>query len=141
MNARLSRDGQSLLSGSKGIKEGLLATSGTWTWAWVIDGKERPPPSSIVARRDTEEARRLARFADVPLGEEESSLNANNLWSVLLNFLGSQSSKSQGGEEETGKEEKGNGEQGREKVSKRKAKFLSRFGIERQQSVAIVTAK
>lgn len=36
----------------KGIKEGLLAASGSWSWAWALDGGERPPPSSIVARRD-----------------------------------------------------------------------------------------
>ncbi|KAF4563200.1 hypothetical protein EYR40_007091 [Pleurotus pulmonarius] len=72
----------------KGIKDGLLATSGTWAWAWVVDANERPPPSSIVSRRDTQEARRLARFAEAPLsGDSEKSMSANNLWSVLSNTL------------------------------------------------------
>jgi hypothetical protein len=35
-----------------GIKEGLMAVSGSWSWAWALDGQEKPPPSSIVSRRD-----------------------------------------------------------------------------------------
>jgi len=71
----------------KGIKEGLMASSGSWSWAWALDGDERPPPSSIVSRRDTGEARRLARIADQSVLQEENLWSGNNLWSVLVNFL------------------------------------------------------
>jgi hypothetical protein len=39
-------------------------TASNWNMAWALDEDERPPPSSIVARRDTEEALKLARIAD-----------------------------------------------------------------------------
>lgn len=68
------------------IKEGLLATSG-WSWAWAMDSLENPPPSSIVSRRDTEEARQLAKVADQSIMQEQSSLSGNSLWSVVMNFL------------------------------------------------------
>jgi hypothetical protein len=42
----------------------LVLSSPGWAWSWVLDELENPPPSSIVARRDTEEARQLAGFAD-----------------------------------------------------------------------------
>ncbi|KAJ7188711.1 hypothetical protein C8R46DRAFT_1205850 [Mycena filopes] len=71
-----------------GIKDGLLASSGSWSWAWALDANENPPPSSIVSRRDTQEALRLARIADQPmLQSEEHSMTGNNLWSVMVNFL------------------------------------------------------
>jgi hypothetical protein len=71
-----------------GIKDGLLASSGSWSWAWALDANENPPPSSIVSRRDTQEALRLARIADQPmLQSEEHSMTGNNLWSVITNFL------------------------------------------------------
>ncbi|KAK7057586.1 Abhydrolase-3 domain-containing protein [Favolaschia claudopus] len=73
---------------ANGIKDGLLASSGSWSWAWALDGNENPPPSSIVSRRDTAEALRLARIADQPmLQSEEHSMSGNNLWSVITNFL------------------------------------------------------
>jgi hypothetical protein len=68
------------------LKQGLLASSG-WTWAWALDGMENPPPSSIVSRRDTEEARRLAKFADQAVLQEQAAVSGNNLWSVVQNFL------------------------------------------------------
>ena len=34
-----------------------------WGWTVAWDGDERPPPSSIVIRRDTRQARRLAQSA------------------------------------------------------------------------------
>lgn len=40
-----------------------------------------------MARRDTTEARRLARIADQSVGQEESKLSGNRLWGVLANFL------------------------------------------------------
>ncbi|KAG2104030.1 uncharacterized protein F5147DRAFT_270934 [Suillus discolor] len=71
----------------KGIKEGLEAASASWFWAWALDVDERPPPSSIVSRRDTDEARRLARIADQAVLQEHSHISANSLWAVIINFL------------------------------------------------------
>ncbi|QRV97947.1 carbohydrate esterase family 10 protein [Ceratobasidium sp. AG-Ba] len=59
--------------------------SSTWNMSWALDG-ENPPPSSIVSRRDTAEARQLAVCADRDLGEE-SKMSGNNLWSVVVDFL------------------------------------------------------
>jgi hypothetical protein len=71
-----------------GIKDGLLASSGSWSWAWALDANENPPPSSIVSRRDTQEALRLARIVDQPmLHSEEHSMIPNNLWLGFVNFL------------------------------------------------------
>lgn len=54
---------------------------------WELDTDERPPPSSIVARRDTDEALRLARVADKAVLTSEQVLSANNLWNVVVGFL------------------------------------------------------
>lgn len=70
----------------KGVKEGLVA-SGSWSWAWALDMDEKPPPSSIVARRDTQEAVTLARIADQSVLAEENIISGNNLWSLMVNFL------------------------------------------------------
>ena len=59
----------------------------SWAWAWALDEDEHPPPSSIVSRRDTEEARRLARIADQAVFADGSTVNANSLWSLIVNFL------------------------------------------------------
>lgn len=56
-------------------------------WAWALDADERPPPSSIVARRDTHEAVELARIADQAVLADESLLSGNSLWSLMANFL------------------------------------------------------
>ncbi|KAG1760103.1 hypothetical protein EDD22DRAFT_902993 [Suillus occidentalis] len=74
----------------KGIKEGLEAASASWSWAWALDVDERPPPSSIVSRRDTDEARRLARIADQAVLQEHSQMSANSLWAIMVNFLTSE---------------------------------------------------
>ena len=58
-----------------------------WNWAWALDEEEHPPPSSIVSRRDTEEARKLAEVADQAVLGEDHSISGNNLWSVVINFL------------------------------------------------------
>ncbi|KXN87458.1 AB hydrolase superfamily protein C4A8.06c [Leucoagaricus sp. SymC.cos] len=68
------------------FRESVMNSPG-WGYAWALDEMERPPPSSIVARRDTEEARKLALIADRAVLEEASELNANSLWSVMMNFL------------------------------------------------------
>ena len=68
------------------VKEGLAA-SGSWQWAWALDGDENPPPSSIVSRRDTEEARRLAKIADQAVFSEDQAMSGNNLWQLIVNFL------------------------------------------------------
>ena len=73
--------------GRDGIREGLKS-SGSWGWAWALDADERPPPSSIVARRDTQEAVKLARIADqAVLAEEDVVISGNNLWTLMVNFL------------------------------------------------------
>ena len=73
--------------GTPDVKEGLRKTAASWSWAWAIDGDEHPPPSSIVARRDTEEARRLSKIADQPATEPDHRMSGNNLWSLLVNLL------------------------------------------------------
>jgi hypothetical protein len=67
------------------IGEGLVSTAGGWSWAWAIDSDERPPASSIVSRRDTDEARRLAKFADecVP----GRAMSGNGVWSTIVDLL------------------------------------------------------
>lgn len=70
----------------KGIQEGLIST-GSWPWAWVLDVDEAPPPSSIVARRDTEEARRLMQIADQAFLMDEHTMSGNHLWNVIVEFL------------------------------------------------------
>lgn len=70
----------------KGLMEGLQAASGSWSWAWALESDERPPPSSIVSRRDTDEARHLARVAD----QANTSMSGNQLWSSLVDFLTTQ---------------------------------------------------
>ena len=61
--------------------------SGSWPWAWALDEDEQPPPSSIVSRRDTEEARRLAKIADQAVFMDAHAVSGNNLWSLIVNFL------------------------------------------------------
>ncbi|OSC99852.1 alpha/beta-hydrolase [Trametes coccinea BRFM310] len=71
---------------AQGVREGLAA-SGSWPWAWALDLDENPPRSSIVSRRDTEEARRLAKIADQAVLMDEQTMSGNNLWSLLVNFI------------------------------------------------------
>ncbi|KAH8985532.1 lipase/ esterase [Lactarius akahatsu] len=59
----------------------------SWNLAWALEADERPPPSSIVARRDTKEALELARVADKAILATEESLSANNLWNVIVGFV------------------------------------------------------
>ncbi len=82
-----SLESEKKTDGDKTIKDGLLEASGSWSWAWALDAGETPPPSSIVSRRDTDEARRLAKIADQAVFPGEHSVTGNNLWQVLVNFL------------------------------------------------------
>ena len=59
-------------------------TAGSWNWSWALDEDEHPPPSSIVSRRDTWEARQLAMIADIM---PENTLSGNNLWQHLESFF------------------------------------------------------
>jgi len=54
---------------------------------WYFDAEEEPPSSSLVARRDTAEARRLGMIADQNLSQEETRMSGNSLWSAVANFL------------------------------------------------------
>ncbi|KAF8703687.1 hypothetical protein AX14_014142 [Amanita brunnescens Koide BX004] len=65
----------------------LEPTSMNKSWAWALDVHEKPPPSSIVARRDTKEASELAKSADRSILEGEQTLSANNFWTLLVNFF------------------------------------------------------
>ncbi|KAH9996971.1 hypothetical protein BJV74DRAFT_827169 [Russula compacta] len=73
--------------GAAAEEDGACGAPSSWNMAWALDEDERPPPSSIVARRDTEEALKLARVADEVVLASERTLSANNLWSVVVNFL------------------------------------------------------
>lgn len=65
----------------------FLLNSDKWSWSWVVSGDENPPPSSIVARRDTAEARRLSKIADEAVEGAESRMSGNNLWQIIVNAL------------------------------------------------------
>lgn len=73
------------------LRDKADAERNSWIWTWALDG-EHPPPTSIVSRRDTAEARALARVADLSIEQDESKLSGNMLWSVLVNFLTAQPS-------------------------------------------------
>ncbi|KAH6914019.1 lipase/esterase [Coprinopsis sp. MPI-PUGE-AT-0042] len=68
------------------VKDQLLSKPG-WSYAWVFDEGESPPPSSIAARRDTNEARQLAELADNSILEGDRAFSGNNLWSIMVNFF------------------------------------------------------
>ncbi|KAF8549961.1 alpha/beta-hydrolase [Imleria badia] len=75
---------------SQAFRDGLESSTGPWGWAWA---DERPPPSSIVSRRDTDESRRLARIADQSVLQDEAYMNSNSLWGVIVKFLTTSSPK------------------------------------------------
>ena len=69
-------------AGQSGLKsdQRVLLSSSRWAWSWVLDEWENPPPSSLVARRDTEEARQLAAVVDWATRDAPSG---NNRWNVV----------------------------------------------------------
>jgi hypothetical protein len=75
------------VDGTAVADEDSSVDSGYWSWAWVLDGHERPPPSSIASRRDTAEARRLAKIADECVFPNDKTLSGNNFWSLAVNFF------------------------------------------------------
>ncbi|KAI0253632.1 hypothetical protein BJV78DRAFT_1152772 [Lactifluus subvellereus] len=86
------RESKAAASGGEGegadaTTEDALSAPPSWNMAWALDEDERPPPSSIVARRDTVEALKLARVADEAVLASERMLSGNNLWSVVVGFL------------------------------------------------------
>ncbi|KAI0090740.1 hypothetical protein BDY19DRAFT_1035200 [Irpex rosettiformis] len=70
--------------GSEIPVDGLVSSG---SWAWALDVEEKPPASSIAARRDTREAVQLARIADQSVLAEESIMSGNSLWTLMANFL------------------------------------------------------
>ncbi|KAF9012561.1 hypothetical protein BDQ17DRAFT_1297729 [Cyathus striatus] len=74
------------------IRDSLKSSPG-WGWAWALDEDENPPPSSIVSRRDTEEARKLAEIADQAILGDDQTFSGNNLWGLCINFLTNTPSK------------------------------------------------
>jgi hypothetical protein len=74
-------------AGANGATENAPTARPNWNMAWALDEDERPPPSSIVARRDTEEALKIARVADEAVLASERTLSANNLWNIAIGFL------------------------------------------------------
>ncbi|KAF9243236.1 Alpha/Beta hydrolase protein [Melanogaster broomeanus] len=68
----------------KAFKAGQESFSGSMGWVWA---DERPPPSSIVSRRDTDEARKLARIVDQAALQDDTDMSGNSLWAAVVNFL------------------------------------------------------
>ncbi|KAI0260171.1 hypothetical protein BC834DRAFT_973673 [Gloeopeniophorella convolvens] len=74
------------------VRRGLLAASRSWSLAWALGAAERPPPSSVAARLDTDEALRAARAADqtvleVRAGAAAPSASRGNLWGAAVGVL------------------------------------------------------
>ncbi|EAU91257.2 lipase/esterase [Coprinopsis cinerea okayama7 len=110
------------------FKAFLLSTPG-WSCAWALDEGEMPPPSSIVARRDTEEARQLAEFADRTLlgGERDHAFSGNNLWSVVINFFTVNPDRSKSGFFATKENQQPESSSKEEPRQSRRAKLKSKF--------------
>jgi hypothetical protein len=83
----LERETMAAAPGGADLSTSAPSAPSSWNMAWALDEDERPPPSSIVARRDTEEALKLARVADEAVLASEHTLSANNLWNVIISFL------------------------------------------------------
>ncbi|TIB18941.1 hypothetical protein E3P92_00289 [Wallemia ichthyophaga] len=62
----------------------------TWRWQWALEN-ERPPPASIVARRDTQEARKLVQIVDNADSKQNS--RTLSLWTLVMHLMSPQKSK------------------------------------------------
>ncbi|KAF9519527.1 hypothetical protein BS47DRAFT_1358130 [Hydnum rufescens UP504] len=71
----------------------VFLNSPQWDWSWALEGED-PPPSSIVARRDTAEARRLSKSADMRLKDGDSRVSGNHLWALVVDRLSAAKSPS-----------------------------------------------
>ena len=83
VKAQMKVEDNGRVSGKSKVDWRALSSPG-WVWAWALDELENPPPSSIVARRDTEEARKLAAVADLIHTRDQDQ---NDLWTMLHNFF------------------------------------------------------
>lgn len=86
-HGRRKGKGQDKGDGGQGGALNAAVLGANWSLAWALDSDEHPPPSSIVARRDTSEARALALIADQAVIAEPSRMNANSLWSATLQLF------------------------------------------------------
>ncbi|KAF8633454.1 hypothetical protein AX17_004623 [Amanita inopinata Kibby_2008] len=86
-NLQAWEDSVTKRSDSEATPGELVPSPSNGGWDWVLDSDEKPPPSSIVARRDTDEARKLAEIADRSIIQGSQSLSANNFWSLVMNFF------------------------------------------------------
>lgn len=122
------------------IANALLASSG-WSWSWALDHNEHPPPSSLVARRDTHEALMLARVADQAVLQDEQvgglggTLSGNGLWSLLVGFLTPAGSGTGSGITGNSRENAENG------VQTSSPQSHSRFGLREKASVSRFRAR
>lgn len=91
LHLRELRDGNN--KGKSLSMEGLNSSNGSGGWAWALDEDERPPPSCIVSRRDTDEARRLARIADQAVLQDDIPYSGNSLWTHVVNLLSAPADK------------------------------------------------
>lgn len=89
LHLRELRDGKNKRNASKENSD----ASGSGGWAWALDEDENPPPSCIASRRDTDEARRLARIADQAVLQDDISFSGNSLWAFVVNLLSVPSEK------------------------------------------------
>lgn len=89
LHLRELRDGKNKRNASKENSD----ASRSGGWAWALDEDENPPPSCIASRRDTDEARRLARIADQAVLQDDISFSGNSLWTFVVNLLSVPSEK------------------------------------------------
>ncbi|EJD08016.1 alpha/beta-hydrolase [Fomitiporia mediterranea MF3/22] len=77
---RQANDGASDTSSISHQEDVPHSSNMNWAWAWAVKDDEYPPPSSIVARLDTKEARQLAKIAEKPCKDPTKT----RLWSRII---------------------------------------------------------